>query len=403
MAHTGLAVLAFQAGGHYYFNHNLYSEAVRRGLDWLVENEEPDGALFDAASESGAKAHFPPQAKGKSKAAKARARAALASSPTGRHFTNASMYEQGMAAFALADACATVRESGQEPDHRYLEATARAIRFIEEVQHNDGGWRYTDQANAPSDTSVSGWQVLALKSAREAGIAVPQRCVDAVRRYFEMRKMPDQGRTWYLNDPGTDAMTGVGMLARQFLLDAPNDPLIPAAAQYLAGEAARRWGDASPTTRDRDYYLWYNCTLGMYQAGGPPWERWNPIIRDMLIKLQRHDGCARGSWDPNCNWGRQGGRILSTALAALTLETYYRYTAPQERGGTASGALQTGPIGSSSRGAAEANPAALPARAKPVAHGPPAAQPESAEHNEPGGLEARVKPIPPPVEQRQRK
>lgn len=390
MAHTGLAVLAFQAGGHYYFNHNVYSETVRRGLDWLVENEEPDGALFDAALESGAKLRSPFAAMGKSKAAKARARAAIAASPTGRNFTNASMYEQGMAAFALADACATVRDSGQEPDHRYLEATARAIRFIEQVQHNDGGWRYNDQPNAPSDTSVTGWQVLALKSAREAGIPLPQGCVEAVRHYFEVRKRNVDGRTWYINGhETTEAVTGVGMLARQFLLDAPNDPLIPAAAQYLAGEAARRWGDRSGSSGENDYYLWYNCTLGMYQAGGPPWEQWNPIIRDTIIKLQRHDGCARGSWDPNFRWGPQGGRILSTALAALTLETYYRYTAPQERGEAASGSLQTGPITSTPGGAVPARSAA-PAE-KPVAPG------------EVGGLEARVKPIPPPVEQRRDK
>jgi uncharacterized protein YfaP (DUF2135 family) len=386
MAHTGLAVLAFQAGGHYYFNHNVYSEVVRRGLDWLAENGEPDGALFDAASESGARLRLPPASRPKNKA-NARAQRAPAVFSTGRRFTNASMYEQGMAAFALADACATVRESGQEPDHRYLDATTRAVHFIEKVQHNDGGWRYNDQANAPSDTSVTGWQVLALKSAREAGIAVAEPCVESVRRYFEARKMPDQGRTWYLNHPGTDAMTGVGMLARQFLLDAPNDPLIPEAARYLAGEATRRWGDLSATTGDRDYYLWYNCTLGMYQAGGPPWDQWNPIIRDTIIKLQRHDGCARGSWDPTCNWGPQGGRILSTALAALTLETYYRYTAPQERGAAPATGLKTGP---------QAELQSLPQiNMVPLS---PAASPAA----KPVGVEARVKPVTPALEPQHR-
>jgi hypothetical protein len=183
------------------------------------------------------------------------------------------------------------------------------------------------------------------------------------------------------------------MLARQFLLDAPNDPLIPAAAQYLAGEAVRRWGDRRSAAGDHDYYLWYNCTLGMYQAGGPPWEQWNPVIRDTLINLQRHDGCARGSWDPDFRWGPQGGRILSTALAALTLETYYRYTAPQERGGAPAATLQTGPITGPADAAARAQPAAMPARAKPGARTPPAAQSGPAAQGEPGGLEARVKPI----------
>ena len=83
MAHTGLAVLAFQAGGHYYFNHNVYSETVRRGLDWLVENEEPDGRCSTPRRNRGPSSSRPLRPKGKSKAARARARAAIAASPPG--------------------------------------------------------------------------------------------------------------------------------------------------------------------------------------------------------------------------------------------------------------------------------------------------------------------------------
>jgi len=128
-------------------------------------------------------------------------------------------------------------------------------------------------------------------------------------------------------------MTGVGMLARQFLLNEPHAPLIGEAANYLARRAQQQWGNVAAPAAGADYYLWYNCTLAMYQAGGKPWEQWNPIIRDTLVKLQRHDGCERGSWDPEPGRGSKGGRILSTALAALTLETYYRYAAPAERRG----------------------------------------------------------------------
>jgi uncharacterized protein YfaP (DUF2135 family) len=306
-AHSGLALLAFQAGGHYYFNNNTYSKTVRRGLDWLVANQASDGALFNA------------------KASRKR------NNPEG--FSQPSMYEHGIAAFALADACAAARESGQAPDARYLHAAAKAARFIEEVQHRDGGWRYNDRVKEPSDTSVTGWQVLALKSAREAGIAIPAPCVEQVRRYFNEREMGVDGRTDYLQpNTGTDAMTGVGMLARQFLLNEPHAPLIGEAANYLARRAQQQWGNAAGATAGTDYYLWYNCTLAMYQAGGKPWEQWNPIIRDTLVRLQRHDGCERGSWDPDSGRGSKGGRILSTALAILTLETYYRYAAPAERG-----------------------------------------------------------------------
>ena len=74
-----------------------------------------------------------------------------------------------------------------------------------------------------------------------------------------------------------------------------------------------------------DYYLWYNCTLAMFQVGGTPWERWNAVVRDRIIGLQERQGCARGSWAPNSRWGNVGGRVYTTALAVLTLEVYYRF------------------------------------------------------------------------------
>ena len=69
------------------------------------------------------------------------------------------------------------------------------------------------------------------------------------------------------------------------------------------------------------------------------------------------DGCERGSWDPNSKWGRQGGRIYSTALAILTLEVYYRYT-PQNEVDTGSFELHVG-------GQDDASPG-VPAAPEPV-------------------------------------
>ena len=120
------------------------------------------------------------------------------------------------------------------------------------------------------------------------------------------------------------------MLAQQFLLENPEGPLVKDAAEFLADYAERKWSDRKAEDDNRDFYLWYNCTLAMFQAGGQPWQRWNPIVRDTIIGLQKHDGCARGSWDHDSKWGSTGGRIYTTALAALTLEVYYRYASHVE-------------------------------------------------------------------------
>jgi len=295
IAQTGLALLAFQAGGHFYFNKAEYSQVVQRGLDWLVEQQKPDGSLVGTAG------------------------------PDHPHY----MYQHGIGAFALAEACAVASDANQSVDGRYLNAATRAAYFIVSQQHHDGGWRYSRIPINPSDTSVSGWQVLALKTAREAHILVDQRCVDNVKAFFKSCEAGgEEGRTLY--GRGTfvsEATTGVGMLVHQFLLETPDSPLVKMAAPHLADYAEKTWGADRGSRGGTDYYLWYNCTLAMFQAGGSSWERWNSVVRDAVLNLQESKGCARGSWSPADGHDQAGGRIYTTALAVLTLEVYYRYAA----------------------------------------------------------------------------
>lgn len=295
MATTGLSLLAFQAGGHYHFNDQKYSEAVKRGLDWLVKNQRDDGGLYGADS-PGRNSQF--------------------------------MYEHGIATFALAEACALSRSFQRDAEGEYAQALERAVKFIVDGQHRDGGWRYSDNKYEGGDTSVSGWQVLALKTAKEAGLKLEDNVVDGIRDFFKKCETGENGRTGYV--PGnilTDATTGVGMLVHQFFLNQQESDLINKAAPYLANLADSRGKRGSGT----DYYLWYNCTLAMFQAGQhghkDNWSRWNNVIRERLIASQRGQdaGCERGSWDPSDGHDRSGGRVYSTALAVLTLEVYYRF------------------------------------------------------------------------------
>jgi hypothetical protein len=302
MAHTGLALLAFQAGGHYYFNDAKYSSNVRRGLDWIVAHQGPHGELLGSKRSS----QF-------------------------TTYPKEHMYEHGIASFALADACAAATTLRQTTAGNYFNALRRAVDFTAKNQHRDGGWRYTDEASERGDTSVTGWQMLALTSATAAGVPTDARTIAKLRRFFDGQQTGEHGRTGYQNRlPQTDATTGMGMLARLLLGEGRHDRLVQEAAAYLADTAETTWKDPAAVTAGRDYYLWYNCTMAMAQAGGQAWQRWNRVVRDAVIALQRHDGCTRGSWDPRDPWGERGGRIYSTALAILTLEVYYRYTLPEE-------------------------------------------------------------------------
>ena len=110
---------------------------------------------------------------------------------------------------------------------------------------------------------------------------------------------------------------------------------------------ATEWNDPKLAERIPDFYTWYNGSLALQQLGGPEWEKWNEIVRGELLRLQCREGCLRGSWDPKKdfrvkkeNWRPHelwfdedggDGRIYVTALGALTLQVYYRFTTKAER------------------------------------------------------------------------
>ena len=67
-------------------------------------------------------------------------------------------------------------------------------------------------------------------------------------------------------------------------------------------------------------------TYALYMVGPSHWDHWQARIDRAIVRKQRRDGHFNGSWDPNGVWGKDGGRIYSTAIVAMTLAAYYRRT-----------------------------------------------------------------------------
>jgi hypothetical protein len=80
-----------------------------------------------------------------------------------------------------------------------------------------------------------------------------------------------------------------------------------------------------PEKRRVHLYYWYYATLALHLAGAPEFDAWNAALCKALLDGRRTSGAAAGSWDPVCHLGPRGGRIYSTAMAALCLEVYYRF------------------------------------------------------------------------------
>ncbi len=95
-----------------------------------------------------------------------------------------------------------------------------------------------------------------------------------------------------------------------------SDPRVLDGADYLERQGI--------STHDiyRNYYL----TLLLFHVGGRTFEEWNPRMRDSLIKSQERAGHSKGSWYFDDKWCEVGGRHYTTAMAAMTLEVYYRFS-----------------------------------------------------------------------------
>ena len=107
-------------------------------------------------------------------------------------------------------------------------------------------------------------------------------------------------------------------------------------AESAATEATTQLLAAPPNAERINLYYWYYATLALHhrqnssEAAKAAWRTWNDGMTAALTKSQVTDGSDAGSWNSNTIWGGYGGRIYTTAMAAMCLEVYYRY-APAPR------------------------------------------------------------------------
>ena len=281
---TGLAMLAFLGAGHTHQS-GPYARNLALGINYLLKTQKADGDL-----------------RGES--------------------TGVGMYCHAIAALALSEAYALSR------DARLRDPVERAVTFLIRIRAKDRqAWRYQPGDPDGGDTSILGWAVMVLKSAKEVGVEIP----DDVRKgvLVWLGRVADgrsSGLAMYRptgsRDGGqiTPTMTAEAWVCRQFLGVGGPGPASDEAATYLL----QRGPDRDPY----NLYYWYYGTLALFQHGGEPWVRWNERVRDQLVRRQARSGHANGSWDPlECRdrYNDKGGRVYSTAIATLTLEVYYRY------------------------------------------------------------------------------
>jgi hypothetical protein len=270
-AATGLVLLAMLGAGHTHKS-GKYQQQVQRGLGYLVNRMKVQKDRSGSLSEEGG-----------------------------------TMYSHGIATQALCEAYAMTEEKSLQL-HCQM-----ALAYIIRGQHLGGGWRY--KPKEPGDTSVTGWQLTALKLGSAGGIQAPPTTFAQTVKFLDMVQYDGGAKYGYQKPGGTDGTTAIGLLCRIYL-GWPHD-------QVALERGVTNLSHVDPA--NRPMYVNYHVTQVLQNHGGEPWEKWNTSIRKHLLSKQAAAGNATGSWFLPDKHSAAGGRLCCTALATLILESYYRY------------------------------------------------------------------------------
>jgi len=277
-ASTSMAVMAFMAAGHVP-GEGPYGEKLERGVKWVIDHQEQNGLLVHRRS------HGP-------------------------------MYSHGISALMLAEVVGMVSDDLAKPCRKAL---VKAIKLIIDAQNiskperHAGGWRY-QPLSKDSDLSVSAWQLLALRAAKNSGCDVPAENIKKAVAYIKLCR--DQSQRGFAYQPGggsTPTRTGTGILALE-ICGEHHAPESIVAADFLLEKPLD----------EGEYYFYYGvyyCTVGMFKMGGKYWDKTRDNVVTLLLGMQNPDG----SWQAKKGSERNSGKVYATSMSVLALAVEYQF------------------------------------------------------------------------------
>ena len=282
-----LATLALLARGHVP-GQGPYGEVLNKAIDFVLDSQQTDGPKKGLLA---------------------------------REEGNSVMYEHGISTVMLSEVYGMVDDARRA---RIDRALAMAVQVILDAQHPDGnkksendrgGWRYTPKS-PDADISCTGWQLMALRGAANAGAVVPRSALDEGLGYVKRCACTQGGFSYqaHANAPN-QARTGTGILSTILIGGDKNAPEVTKAGDYLL---------ANPPDVHVEFYYYavYYDSQALNQLGGKYYQTVYPKLVDHLLSLKQENGtfAPEGGGQEN-----DAGDAYRTSMAVLALCVPYRY------------------------------------------------------------------------------
>ncbi len=270
---SSLAMMAFLSAGHVP-GEGIHRKALDRGIRWVLQQQQPSGIF---ATDGGHE-----------------------------------MYHHGICTLMLAEMSGMTDAKLAKEIRPKLETAVKIILQGQRTQASiyKGGWRYRVESN-DADLSITGWQILALRSARHLGCDVPADRLDLALQFLDKCRDFRSGAYTYL--PGgkiTSACTATGILVTQ-LRGKENTPSRETlqAASYLMQHLPQ-------PGQEHFYYATYYTAQAIFQLRKNYWQLYRPQLHRALLDTQQ----VNGSWLTS----EPQGPTYATAMAVLALTVEYQ-------------------------------------------------------------------------------
>jgi hypothetical protein len=281
---TSLCVMAFLSSGNVP-GEGKHGDVVKKGIEWVLKQQLPNGVITTDAHHE--------------------------------------MYHHGICTIMLSEAAGmTDGKLGEEVRQKLEKAVLVILRGQRGTGIEKGGWRY--QVNSTdSDISVTGWQLMALRAAKNLGCDVPPEAIERAVEYVKRCRDDVTGGFRYMVKGGvTVPCTGTSILGLELCgKEEHRSPEVLKAGSYLLKNLPR-WGEG------HFFYSIYYCTQATFQLGGNYWDSYRPRMQEVLLKNQAGNGSWTGAG------GEDGGLgpTYGTAMAVLALTVEYRFLPIYQRG-----------------------------------------------------------------------